>query len=115
MGGHAKPLSLLAVDAVLFVVVAVVFCMVVFGLLPMAVQYAFIRGARWWTGRTDGGGDDNREVDDGEVTGIGGVFFKSRSDSAALARGTTRTSDCRWRRGAVPCCAGRTTPPATRA
>ncbi|KAF1727437.1 hypothetical protein [Pseudoxanthomonas japonensis] len=51
MGGHARPLSLLAVDAVLFVVVAVVFCMVVFGLLPMAVQYAFIRGARWWTGR----------------------------------------------------------------
>ena len=54
---HGTPLTdetladALSVDAVLFVVVEVVFCMVVFGLLPMAVQYAFIRGARWWTGR----------------------------------------------------------------
>lgn len=44
-GDPARPLSLLGVDAALFFAAAVVACMVVFGLLPMAVQYASIRGA----------------------------------------------------------------------
>jgi len=51
LGDHARPLPLQATDAALFVASSMVFCMVVFGLLPMALQYAFIRGVRWWTGR----------------------------------------------------------------
>jgi hypothetical protein len=47
----ARPLLLQLWEAGLFVLVCVVGCVVLFGLLPMALQYAFIRGARWWTGR----------------------------------------------------------------
>ena len=48
---HARPLLLHMLDGVLFLLASVVFCIVLFGLLPMALQYAFIRGVRWWTGR----------------------------------------------------------------
>ncbi len=48
---HVAPLSLQVLDGVLFLLASVVFCIVVFGLLPMALQYAFLRGVRWWTGR----------------------------------------------------------------
>ena len=46
-----RPLLLQLWEAGLFVLVCVIGCVVLFGLLPMALQYAFIRGARWWTGR----------------------------------------------------------------
>lgn len=48
---HARPLLLQALGAGVFVLACVIGCVVVFGLLPMALQYAFIRGVRWWTGR----------------------------------------------------------------
>lgn len=48
---HMRPLSLQALDAVLFFLASVAFCMVVFGLLPMLVQYVFVRAMRRWTGR----------------------------------------------------------------
>lgn len=48
---HARPWLAQLLDAGLFVLMCVVCCVVVFGLLPMALQYAFICGMRWWTGR----------------------------------------------------------------
>jgi hypothetical protein len=48
---HARPLLSQLVEAAAFVLACVVGCVVLFGLLPMALQYAFIRGVQWWTGR----------------------------------------------------------------
>ena len=48
---HARPLLPQLAEAAAFVLACMVGCIVLFGLLPMALQYAFIRGARWWTGR----------------------------------------------------------------
>jgi hypothetical protein len=32
-----------------------------------------------------------------KITGVGGVFFKSKGDSAALQRGIGNTWACRWK------------------
>lgn len=48
---HTRPLLPQLAEATAFVLACMVGCIVLFGLLPMALHYAFIRGVRWWTGR----------------------------------------------------------------
>jgi hypothetical protein len=48
---HSRPLFAQAIDLGLLFVGSVLFCIIVFGLLPMAVQYVFIWMVRRWSGR----------------------------------------------------------------
>lgn len=48
---QARPLVLQVLDLGLVFLGSVVFCIAVFGLLPMALQYAFAWCVRRWTGR----------------------------------------------------------------
>ena len=50
-GDQIRPVSLQLMDGALFLLASIVFCVVVFGLLPMVLHIAFIRCTRWWTGR----------------------------------------------------------------
>jgi hypothetical protein len=49
---QVRPLVLLAMDVGLVFLGSIAFCIVVFGLLPMALQYAFVWCVRRWTGHT---------------------------------------------------------------
>ena len=46
-----QPLIYQAIDLVLMFFGCVLFCIVVFGLLPMSLQYGFVWLVRRWTGR----------------------------------------------------------------
>lgn len=48
----SRPLIAQVFDVGLLFFGSVLFCIVVFGLLPMALQYCFIRVVRRWTGRS---------------------------------------------------------------
>ena len=48
---HSRPLMAQALDLGLLFAGSVLFCIITFGLVPMAVQYCFIWMVRRWTGR----------------------------------------------------------------
>jgi len=48
---YSRPLIAQALDVGFLFIGSVLFCVVVFGLLPMALQYCFIWVVRCWTGR----------------------------------------------------------------
>lgn len=48
---YSRPLIAQALDVGVLFFGSVLFCVVVFGLLPMALQYCFIWVVRRWTGR----------------------------------------------------------------
>ncbi|WP_282269891.1 hypothetical protein [Stenotrophomonas sp. PS02298] len=48
---HSRPLIAQALELGLLFFGCILFCVIIFGLLPMAVQYCFVWMVRRWTGR----------------------------------------------------------------